>query len=677
MAAPADAAVRNLLQWATERGAVVHPAVELSVDTEAGRGWKLKADVAPGDTLLSVPLSLCIAAPMGSDSSGDDLLALRSPFWRSTVTTASARRVSEHLAAVTPALDQVCTHAVLLAFLLSHHERSPPPPTQAAGAAPSHASQASVPNLFGLPLPAWLFEAEEAVPPEAAAAEGAAWAGAEPEPPGCGYAPYLACLPRPGELNLLPSWPADALEELTCTSLAPQLARIQAREHGSEGAEMAAFLRSAMPAGRGGGCEEGRGEGGAAMTDAAAQVHLDHAMLLCKSRAFVLSDDSTDSGSDNPERRRRLLVPLLDLINHSVEPKDVCTAVRVERNLPCKYHVRDSLAEQKLFDDDEDQCQPETTHEEQEIMAVKLVATRHIAAGTALCLSYGEFSSADCLERFGFVSMKHHEEADGAAQTPLRAAVEHSRAVRLAPAEAASVPLDAVVAACGMTEGLRLQLDTLVEQRLARQAAAGDDRRRNGHIDTALDAPRTDVDVLRVGHPDDERGLDALLAALRAHSGESLEQSIVDRCYNAEAIRAVARDVIGWTIANHWPRTLREELRWLRNAECELALDESLSLAGVGSGALPLGGTPPAAAAAVRPNPGTVDVDAVEVRLVDAPGRRDQARSEEEEEEWEEEDEEEASRAPSWFGVQAARLRVLELSVLSRWHEALAAAVPG
>ena len=62
---------------------------------------------------------------------------------------------------------------------------------------------------------------------------------------------------------------------------------------------------------------------------------------------------------------------------------------------------------------------------------------------------------------------------------------------------------------------------------------------------------------------------------------------------------------------------------------------------------------------------------------MDAPGRRDQARSEEEEEEWEEEDEEEASRAPSWFGVQAARLRVLELSVLSRWHEALAAAVPG
>ena len=107
MAAPADAAVRNLLQWATERGAVVHPAVELSVDTEAGRGWKLKADVAPGDTLLSVPLSLCIAAPMGSDSSGDDLLALRSPFWDFTTLASMAQpemlefvqSISERLAA--------------------------------------------------------------------------------------------------------------------------------------------------------------------------------------------------------------------------------------------------------------------------------------------------------------------------------------------------------------------------------------------------------------------------------------------------------------------------------------------------------------------------------------------------------------------------------------------------
>ena len=62
--------------------------------------------------------------------------------------------------------------------------------------------------------------------------------------------------------------------------------------------------------------------------------YLDHAALLCKSRAFSLmaqEDGDTAGGSAADSagraRERRLLVPVLDLINHSAEPGRVCSAI--------------------------------------------------------------------------------------------------------------------------------------------------------------------------------------------------------------------------------------------------------------------------------------------------------------------------------------------------------------
>lgn len=109
---------------------------------------------------------------------------------------------------------------------------------------------------------------------------------------------------------------------------------------------------------------------------------------------------------------------------------------------------------------------------------------------------------------------------------------------------------------------------------------------------------------------------------------------------NSSAIRAVAYDVIGWTIAQHWPRTLEDELSWLRHAECDLSLNESLSMAGASDGRLPLrlrSGSDMAAGPAASP----LHTREVEVECVD------------------------------WWLVQGARLRVRELAALTCWHEAL------
>ena len=332
-------AATELLEWVAQRGACLHPALRVTSASDEGRGLSVDSGVAAGTVLLRIPLQLCIAAP-ATPPKGARKAALWS--WRSAVSAASALRVAEHLAAVSPALPQPCTHAVLLAYLLSHRQCAPPVrrPVQPVDA----------PNLFGLPLPGWLFEG-------AAAPEGGGQPldlEAEPEEePGCGHALYLACLPGPEEMNLLPCWPAHAKEPLACTSLAPQLAAHRRQKRGSVGAllastgeeeqgdedgeAMAAFLRSALPrrpagAADGMACLSTTGEGGAVMTDATARRYLEHAALLCKSRAFSLmtqEEGEVVGAADSDSRERRLLVPVLDLINHSAEPERVCTACRV------------------------------------------------------------------------------------------------------------------------------------------------------------------------------------------------------------------------------------------------------------------------------------------------------------------------------------------------------------
>lgn len=609
MGAEQTAHQQQLLEWAINRGAFVHPALELKVDGDAGRGWMVNEDVPCGTTLISVPLSLCVPAPGCACSSSGAA-------WHSSLRAGSARRVCDHLAGVRPPLHQACTHAVLLAYLLAHHKRGAPSRAHTSKAGSNSAGSGTVPNLFGLPLPPWLFDAEDSE-------QDASTAGECEHLPGCGYAPYLACLPRSHELNMLPTWPPEALDELSCTSLAPQVERrkaaLQAPDCGGE--EMAAFLTSAMPANDPKDNTEGR-----AMTSAVARSFLNHATLLCKSRAFVISADSHDA---DESEQWRLLVPLIDMVNHSAEPRRICTRVRIaERELSAER----ALDQLELKDSPQTPMEPES---DVTATAVVLVTTRNTAAGTSLCLCYGDFSSADCLQRFGFVD-------------------ELADALHLPPVEAASVPQDAVLAACRMAHpgGTRLQLDTLAEQRLGRQAVARDCSFRNGRRSPRSACCDNSVDVIRIGHPDDDRGLEPLLAAIRVHSGESLEQSIADRCYNAEAIRAVARDVIGWTIACHWPCTLVEELRRLHDAEVEMELDESLGLAGIDE--LSAAGTAEPARNLRRQRSSTVDVDSVEVELTDyIPGGAGR------------------SFPPSWFSVQVARLRVRELAVLSRWHEAL------
>ncbi len=600
----------KLLDWAIKRGAFVHPALELRVGGSAGRWWILNEDVLCGTTLISVPLSLCIPAPGSARRTAGTA-------WHSALRADSARRVAEHLAGVRPPLHQVCTHAVLLAYLLAHHKRRAP--------SRAHGSQAgTAPNLFGLPLPQWLFDTED---------EQDASTGGDIDLPGCGFAPYLACLPRPDELDMLPTWPPEMLDELSCTSLAPQVKAL--REPDYAGEEMAAFLTSAMPAVS---ADENADDG--AMTNAVAQSYLEHATLLCKSRAFVMSADGHDIDSS------RLLVPLVDMINHSTEPSHICTRVRVAERQLSAERALDQLelkgSSQAPMNGDSDVT----------ATVVELVTTRNTTAGTSLCLWYGNLSSADCLQRFGFV--------DDVAVVPEQAGVEggtnRADVVKLPPAEAASVPLDAVIAACRVEQpgDTSLQLDTLAEQRLERQAVAGDRNMRHDCRSSCCDG--IVADVIRIGHPDDEHGLEPLLAAIRLHSGESLEQAIADRCYNTEAIRTVARDVIGWTIACHWPCTLDEELRRLHDAEIELELDENLALAGVDETS-PAHTVDPALVLRQQLS-GTATVDLLEPHLADCVGNAKSGAG--------------RPHTASWFTVQVARLRVRELMVLTRWHESLA-----
>ena len=243
-------AATELLDWAAARGASFHPALRVTSSSGEGRGLSVDSTARVGTVLLRIPLQLCIAAPAAPPSNAGKA-ALWS--WHSTVSEASALRVAEHLAAVAPALPQQCTHAVLLAYLLSHRQRAPPVrrPVQPVDA----------PSLFGLPLPGWLFEGSAAPEPEPDGQPLGAGA-VEPEEPGCGHALYLASLPGPEEMNLLPCWPAHALEPLACTSLAPQLAAHRTQNRGAAGSRlasaggepgdedgeaMAAFLRSALP----------------------------------------------------------------------------------------------------------------------------------------------------------------------------------------------------------------------------------------------------------------------------------------------------------------------------------------------------------------------------------------------------------------------------------------------
>ena len=603
----------QLLEWSVRRGAFVHSALELKADGATGWGWVTNEDVPDGTTVISVPMSLCIPAPGCAGSSAGAA-------WPSSLRASSARRVCDHLVDVRPPLHQACTHAVLLAYLLSHHQRGAP-------SRPHIAKAGTVPNLFGLPLPAWLFDTEDS--------DRDVSTGEECDLPGCGFAPYLACLPRPNELSMLPAWPSASMDELSCTSLAPQAVRRKAAllEPDVGGEEMAAFLRSAMPEAG----PEDTADGGA-MTVASAQSCLEHATLLCKSRAFVVSG----GGPGGPEEWR-LLVPLVDMVNHSVEPRRICTRVRIaERAL-------DQLEGTDWSRAPDDEASGST-------LAVELVTTRDTAAGTSLCYSYGDFSSADCLQRFGFVDAV----ADAPEQPSARGCAGRADAIRLPPAEAASVPLDAVLAACRTTQpgGTRVQLDTLADQRLAQQAAAADLSMRNGRRATSLPCADSDVDVIRIGHPDDKHGLERLLGALRKHSGESLEQSIADRCYSAEAIRVVARDVIGWTIACHWQYTLEEELRQLHDAEVEMELDESLALAGADEISAAIAGETAPVLRRQRSSSVPIEVDALEVELPEFEAYATAGLG---------------ARSASWFRVQVARLRVRELAVLSRWHEALAA----
>ena len=227
------------------------------------------------------------------------------------------------------------------------------------------------------------------------------------------------------------------------------------------------------------------------------------------------------------------------------------------------------------------------------------------------------------------------------------------------------MPLDAVAAACELEHSAggeaHSALDTLAQRRETGAQPADGAAAVPEHLGGRSPAPATPAQrtaVVRVEHPENPDGLAALLAAIRTHSAASLEQSIADRCYNSAAIRAVAMDVIGWTIAHHFPRSLDAELRWLRHAECELALDESLSLAGADGAPLPIPGGSPAADA-------VLDVDAVALhdtteaaRQQQSPlGRGEQADADDEE--------------ADWWTVQASRLRVRELAVLAAWHQSL------
>ena len=91
---------------------------------------------------------------------------------------------------------------------------------------------------------------------------------------------------------------------------------------------MAYFLASALP----------RGEGGtvATMSVAAAGRYLAHAVLLSKSRSFVLPLVEP-AGGVAAEDSGRLLVSLVDFVNHAADPRRVSTACRLER--PARLRV--------------------------------------------------------------------------------------------------------------------------------------------------------------------------------------------------------------------------------------------------------------------------------------------------------------------------------------------------
>jgi hypothetical protein len=109
---------------------------------------------------------------------------------------------------------------------------------------------------------------------------------------------------------------------------------------------------------------------------------------------------------------------------------------------------------------------------------------------------------------------------------------------------------------------------------------------------------------------------------------------------------------------DHWQYTLEEELRQLHDAEVEMELDESLALAGADEISAAIAGETAPVLRRQRSSSVPIEVDALEVELPEFEAYATAGLG---------------ARSASWFRVQVARLRVRELAVLSRWHEALAA----
>eukprot|EP00884_Botryococcus_braunii_P017662 jgi/Botrbrau1/457/Bobra.110_2s0102.1 len=55
---------RRFLQWAKERGAYVHPSLDVfATSVRRGRGVVATADIKEGEQLMLIPLCLCIHMP--------------------------------------------------------------------------------------------------------------------------------------------------------------------------------------------------------------------------------------------------------------------------------------------------------------------------------------------------------------------------------------------------------------------------------------------------------------------------------------------------------------------------------------------------------------------------------------------------------------------------------------
>jgi hypothetical protein len=576
------AADEPVLEWALRSGAGVHPALALRQSPEAGRGWFAQRALPAGAVLLRVPLRLCLVSPTREGSAhpasdGAERGGVDGPSW-----WGGAGAVAAHLMGVRPPLSPACSLPVLLAYLLCLRDRYQHLDGHVEDGGEAVAAQH---NLGGWWVYSWLgswFGGEQQSgssagrrrrrSPEAAALEQ--------------HGIYLGALPLQEELDVILGWSDAALSALEPTSLGGRACRERARRDVLRGCEargqllsseaedyglgmqlatrqaIASFLVSALPAPM---REEtasvypaepaarspalGTGEAGR---------YLAHAVLISKRRSFVvppqragISDRSCQRGGDSGSvAGRRLLVPLIDYVNHSADPRAVCSTCRYEP--PAAAGARDDAATGAAVSgaggEPPAHQMPGATHKNAGHGGyVTLVATKDIPAGKELFFDYGSFSSAECLERFGFADQLADTAPGGRAPDGSRAddagsgneALPSVRGVPLPLAERAVVPMAAVLYAIG--------------QPAVPQNAGG--------------GARPSHEVIMVGHPHkQERGLNELQSRLKPVFGEC----------TAEELRTMAAASIEWTLRHGGWQPLEEERQLLRAAETELALDAAI-----------------------------------------------------------------------------------------------------